>query len=186
MNATKVKSLIETLRTFRRDIAVLFLAGVVVLYGLHACATSAFNKRNFSFEFGAASNKDVEVLNWRYGNSKEPFTHAPKAYQEMGHIPQGWNTGGPFPPGDVLYVKWRVLTTGKVYEDTVDLSRSLPDDLFGKAIHFDIKGPQLYVYLINGITASERHEKDKPDCPVAIYSDFKCSRLYPDHWANFY
>jgi hypothetical protein len=168
----------------KKNHVFVLLVAIMLLYAVHACAIT---ERDFHFEFGMLDpNKDVEILNWRYGDSKLPYTHASKVYLGTGHIPQADNTGGPFPPGDVLYVKWRVLSTGKVHEDTADLHNSLPWNMNGKIIHFAVKGPQLYVYLIQGIDSKEQlHAPGAPDCPTKLYKDFKCSRIYPDHWQNF-
>ena len=161
----------------------LLLVASLALLALPACAD---NDRNFGFEFGMLDpNKDVEILNWRYGNSKLAYSHAPDAYLAMGHIPEADDVNGMFPPGDVLYVKWRVLSTGKVYEDTVDLHSSLPRDMKDKTIHFAIKGAQLYVYLVEGITSKQLHARGAPDCPPVVYKPFQCTRIYPDHWTNF-
>jgi hypothetical protein len=50
--------------------------------------------------------------------------------------------------GDFLYVKWRIDSTGQVYEDTVDLKSRLPRDITNHEIYFIVKGTQLVVYLI--------------------------------------
>jgi hypothetical protein len=49
---------------------------------------------------------------------------------------------------DALYVRWRDETSDKVYEETVDLARLLPRDITDHRIHFTVRGPQLFVYLI--------------------------------------
>lgn len=53
------------------------------------------------------------------------------------------------PRGDTLYVKWRIKASGAVHEDTVDLRKRMPSDITDHRIHFVVKGPQLYVYLIS-------------------------------------
>ena len=162
-----------------RNVTRLIVVGLM-LFALPACPGT--NDRVFTFEFGMLDpNKDVEILNWRYGNSKVAYTHADTGYLATRHIPQAENTTGRFPPGDVLYVKWRVLSTGKEYENKVDLTSQLPDDMSGKTIHFSVKGPQLFVYLID---TKQGHIPGK-DCPALLYKDCKCTRLYPDHWSNF-
>jgi hypothetical protein len=64
--------------------------------------------------------------------------------------------------GDDLYVKWRIKSTGEIYEDTVDLRNRLPEDMHRQRIRFVVWGPQLYVYLIS--------PKRKDGCPDD-YSD---------------
>ena len=174
---------LENLLSRARD-GLIAVAAIVMMLALPACAST---ERKFSFEFGILDpDKDVEILNWRYGNSDEPYTQASKDYLATGHIPQADNVYANFPPGDVLYVKWRVLSTDKVYEDKVDLHSSLPFDMNHKIIHFSIKGPQLYVYLIEGIHSKDQlHAPEAADCPTKLYKDNKCTELYPDHWKNF-
>jgi hypothetical protein len=166
---------------FPVQFAWLLVAGGLILYALYACATDQ-RIVHHTFEFGMLDpNKDIRVLNWRYGDSQKAIAQADKEYLAMGHIPQATNEGTFSPPGDSLYVKWRVISTGKVYEDTVDLKSRLPSDMNGKTIHFSIKGPQLYVYLIS----EHGHDPKGPDCPVRLYRDYGCTELYPDHWKNF-
>lgn len=77
--------------------------------------------------------------------------------------------------GDFLYVKWRNERTGQVYEDTVDLRQRLPADIAKHRIHFIIKGPQLYVYLISP-------EPRPPNMPVngpRMYRNLKSTLIYP-------
>jgi hypothetical protein len=136
---------------------------------------------NFGYK---GENQNVEILNWQYGNSKLAFTHASKEWLATGHIPQSWNATGTFPVADSLYVKWRVKSTGKVYEDTVDLKSRLPSNMNDKIVHFLVKDSRLYVYLIEGYY--NYHASEASDCPVtAVYKPFKCTELYPEHWKNF-
>jgi len=78
--------------------------------------------------------------------------------------------------GDFLYVKWRIKSTGQVYEDTVDLRRRLPADITDHRIHFIVKGPQLYVYLIT----PERRPPDMPPNGPRPYQYLKTITIYPD------
>jgi len=157
------------------------IAASVMLIAVAACATGP--KPVFhSFSYGGSGeDRGVEILNYRYGDSKLPVTRADDAWLADGHIAQANGIGGLFPVGDSLYVKWRVISTGKVYEDTVDLKSRLPSDMDHKRIHFLIKGSQLYVYLIT----KHGHNPEGPDCPVYTYRDYGCALLYPEHWQNF-
>lgn len=94
--------------------------------------------------------------------------------------------------GDFLYVKWRLKQTGEVYEDTVDLKSRLPADITDHRIHFVIRGPQLYVYLIsperlnpNPCPSQEALRKlAKTEAPgdriFRMYCNLKITTLYPD------
>lgn len=142
----------------------------------------------YSFDFGSAGtseNTDVEILNYKYGDSHLPGTYVEDERVATGHIQQRHGTYGRMPVDGSLYVKWRVVSTGKVYEETADLKGRLPSDMNGKIVHFTIVGSQLYVYVIEGNNSTQLHAKGAPDCPVPVYSDLKCSRIYPTHWTNF-
>jgi hypothetical protein len=157
------------------------LTASFLFLALTACSTGP--KAVFhSFSYGApGDNHDIEILNYQYGSSKFPATRPANWDLEKGHIGQGGNIGGVFPIGDFLYVKWRIESTGETYEDKVDLKSRLPDDITNQRIHFLIKGPQLYVYLIS----QQRHAAGETDCPVMTYHGFKCVTLYPERNKNF-
>jgi hypothetical protein len=142
---------------------------------------------SYSFEYGSVGvpeNIGIAILDYKYGDSHKPGTYVEKERVAMGPVWQGGGGRGThawMPVGGSLYVKWRIISTGKVYEDTVDLTNRLPSDMENKTIHFLIKGPQLYVYLIS----TQGHALRGPDCPVHTYSDYGCTELYPGHWKNF-
>ncbi len=132
---------------------ILFLA--VAIQG--ACATGP--KLVFhSFEFDARwDSPDVEILDYRYGTAKHPGVRPADYMLKSGKVSQAAGVGGYLQRGDDLYVKWRIKSTGEVYEDTVDLKSRLPDDITHHRIHFIVQGAQLYVYLIS--------PKRKDGCP---------------------
>jgi len=172
-----------------KNITRLFVAGLALI-GLAVYAASGPKMANYTFQFGGADeNKDIEILDYRYGDSKiDPrvdITRPDKDRMATGHISQSENAYGRFPVGDFLWVKWRVQSTGKVYEDKADLKSRFAPDMEDKILHFLIKGPQLYVYLIEGNTLEKAHAKGAPDCPNTSYKGYKCTELYPDHWTNF-
>lgn len=138
------------------------------------------------FGFGDVNgyeNKGILILDYRYGNNKMIPSRPADWQLKEGKIPQrtGMNTFDS--PADFLYVKWRVLATGKEYEDTVNLKTLLPEDMHRKIIHFIIEGEKLNVYVIEYI--QEAHAAEAPHCPVASYKTCKCTRIYPDRWKNF-
>jgi hypothetical protein len=155
---------------------LLFLASLLLI-GAAACSTAP--KAVFhSFSFGSyGENRDVEILQYRYGNSGLPSTRTSDWELKTGQVGQVGRISGAFPVGDSLYVKWRVKSTGEQYEDTVDLKSRLPTDMDQKRVHFLIDGPQLFVYLIS----SQKHSPDEADCPVRAYRLFSCVSLYPAH-----
>ena len=80
--------------------------------------------------------------------------------------------------GDFLYVKWRIKSTGMVYEDTVDLRNRLPADIKDHRVTFIIRGPQLYVYLIP--PEGRKRAKGKPPNGPRMYEDLDTVTIYPD------
>lgn len=64
------------------------------------------------------------------------------------------------PRGDYLYFKWRVLATGQVFEDRVDLSKRLPQDMNNRGLYVLIAGSKLYVYLFPPMHNKELNRPD--------------------------
>jgi len=121
--------------------------GLLVLT-LSACATGQ-QLPIHSFEFHAATDSpDVEVLDYRYGDSMQPGVRASESDKRIGRVHMGGGVTGAMLRGDSLYVKWRIKSTAQVYEDTVDLKKRMPRDITDHRIYFVIKGSQLFVYLI--------------------------------------
>jgi hypothetical protein len=120
----------------------------IVLFGLTACATGGAMV-NHSFSFDTINDSpDIEVLDYQYGGSRQFGTHPEKERVALGETFKAWGISGSMPRGEFLYVKWRVKNSGQSFEDKVDLISRLPADIEGLRVHFVIRGPQLYVYLI--------------------------------------
>ncbi len=156
---------------------------------LAACATGpVLTDHAFSFD-AVRESPDAEILNYRYGDSRMLATHAQEGDLQRGTVRQGTNINGPMLRGDFLYVKWRIKRTGKEYEDTVDLRSRLPMDIADHRIHFVIKGPQLYVYLISpdqGLgrcpadTGKTARATEPGDRIFRMYCDLKIDTIYPN------
>ena len=130
-----------------------------------------------SFGFNAViDSPDVEILNFRYGNSKQPGARPPDGALAEGRVAQGASTTGEMLRGDELYVKWKIRKTEEVYEDTVDLRTRLPANIKNHRIYFITKGPQLYVYLI---TPNRRQANEQPNGPRQTQY-LKTITIYPD------
>jgi hypothetical protein len=150
------------------------LLGVAMLM-LVGCATNPeVVDHAFSFDMRYDS-QDAEVLDYRYGASQLPV-RAPEAAVREGKPFYQTNVHGPMLRGDILYVKWRDKATGQIYEDTVDLRRRLPANVTDQRIHFMIKGPQLYVYLISARPRPPNMPADGP----RMYRDLESTLIYPD------
>lgn len=165
---------------------------LLALAVLSSCATGP-KLTDHAFSFDARwDSPDVEVLNYRYGDSKHPGARTQEYSLRDGKIPQAAGINGPMLRGDFLYVKWRIKDTGDVFEDTVDLRNRLPDDIVRHGIYFIIKGPQLHVYLItpeklNPNPCPSREELRRlgttgsPDDRIfSRYCNLKITTIYPD------
>lgn len=105
------------------------------------------NTVTHAFEFNAHTDSpDVEILNYEYSTRK------PDKDQLLGvggnRVPQGSHISGGLPRGDFVYMKWRVRSTGQVFEDRVDLRSRIPGSIKEKTIYSVIDGNQLYILLI--------------------------------------
>ena len=136
-----------------------YVAAFAVLVLLTACANTLV-RHAFSFE--ANEEPGIEILDYRYGESRQPGARPDPS---AGRVRQGANIIGDMRRPDALYVRWRDKTSGKVYEETVDLARLLPWDITDHRIHFTVRGPQLFVYLI---TPQLRPLTDQPVGPRAF------------------
>ena len=65
----------------------------------------------------------------------------------MGEAFGSEGVSGFIPVGEFLYVKWRIKGSDKIYEDRVDLTQRLPENMDHLEIHFTIRGPQLYIFV---------------------------------------
>lgn len=158
-----------------------------------ACATTP-RLTTHTFEFDARwDSPGIEVLNYRYGNTKQPGAAPPEYMLKIGKAPQQVGISGDMLRGDDLYVKWRIKSSGEVYEDTVNLKDRLPNNITNHSIRFIVNGSQLYVYLITPekLIKNPCPPKEQlcrimdPSCPSAdhrIFSGYcsrKIIRLYP-------
>lgn len=130
---------------------------------------------SFSFDTRYDS-PDVEVLDYQYGRGSLVEIQPERERVALGQVFLYTGDNGAMPKGDFLYVKWRIKETGKIYDDKVDLTSRLPADIEGLEIHFVIKGPHLYIYLIWPYDAQHEY----PPGELKRYSKVKQTRIYPD------
>lgn len=124
----------------------------LMLAWLSACASGP-RVVDHAFSFDArVDSPGIEVISFCYGdiNALPMRWHGHICPKEEGSGlgRQGTLINGGFPRGDSLFVKWRIKSTGAVYEDTVGLKSRLPDDITRHHIYFIVSGPQLFIYLI--------------------------------------
>jgi len=131
-----------------RKTALLALSSLLASLSLNGCASSQQGKIvNHSFEFNAhLDSPEVQVLNYEYSTQK------PDRDQLLGvggnRVPQASHISGGFPRGDFVYMKWRIRSTGEVFEDRVDLRTRITGSIKDKKIYCVIDGGQLYILLI--------------------------------------
>jgi hypothetical protein len=151
-----------------------FIAQLLTAILVAACTSGSLVNHAFSFDAGQES-PEAEVMDYRYGDSKQPTARNPEYLLRQGKSLQGAGIQGEMLRGDFLYVKWRIKDTGQVYEENVDLRHRLPADIRDHRIHFIIKGPQLYVYLVT----PERRPKDAQPNGPRPYQYLKTLTIYP-------
>lgn len=159
-----------------RSIGLRWMIVLSVALGMMGCAA---NQRlvNHSFEFDARKDSpDITILDYRYGNSKNPSTSNPDWVKNEGRSLQSAGTYGAMLVGDFLFVKWKIKSTDEIVEDTVDLRSRLPHDIAEQTVYFVVMGRQLYVYLIS----SERRASNQPPIGPRVYRHLKTITLYPD------
>jgi len=165
-----------------------FCCASLVLFALTACSTGgiidkdSYPNHQFSFDVRADS-PDIEVLDYQYSNSRHVGIRPERERVAMGEIFGAQNIAGSILRGDFLYVKWRVKKHGTLLpeylgtcEDRVDLRSRLPADITGLRIHFVIRGPQLYVYLV--WPYDPKHEY--PVGELKNFGKVKQVQIYPD------
>lgn len=135
-------------------------------FALTACA-GGLVFHTFSFD-SPSESPDIQVLDYRYGDSQQPSARASDYDKANGTVRQGISINGDMRRGDSLYVRWRVKATEVVYEDLVNLKAVLPSDIKYNKIHFTVKGSQLFVYLV---TRDFRPPESEPIGPRAY--DFR-------------
>lgn len=165
-----------------------FCCASLVLFTLTACATGGITDKdtypNHHFSFDTMHDSpDIDVVDYQYSNIRHAGVRPERERVAMGEYFGGTHISGPILRGDFLYVKWRVKKHGTLlpeylgtYEDRVDLRSRLPADITGLRIHFVIRGPQLYVYLI--WPYDPKHEY--PVGELKNFGKVKQVQIYPD------
>ena len=144
----------------------LLTVGLICCTALMACATGLDRPKLFSYtiEWNVSTDapvygkSEVKVLEYSYGVANQ-FDISPGKWFRDRFPATGCcdvaNEGIVAPRGDYLYFKWRVIATGEVFEDRVDLSKRLPQDMNDRRLYIAIFGSQLYIYLFPPETTKE-------------------------------
>lgn len=148
------------------------------------------NTVTHGFEFNAKwDSPEIEVLDYEYSTRKP----SKEAYAGIGGngIAQQTGISGGFPRGDFVYMKWRVRSTGEVFEDRVDLRSRIPGSIKDKKIYCVIDGGQLYILLIDFWKYKERVTTDELNTSraeantplkkvLSSYILYHAKQIYPD------
>lgn len=138
---------------------------------LGGCAASHTVRHAFGFDM-IDENPQVEVIDWKYGQSKNYGAHPLSDQRATKRV----NVMGEFLYPTSLYVKWRNTVTNSIHEESVDFKDILPKNLTDHRVHFSVKDDRLYVYLITP-------ELRPPNWPIypPLYSQiYKSYQIYPD------
>jgi hypothetical protein len=145
-----------------------WVAMLGALVAISACATDVVDH---AFGFNAVQDSpDVQILEYQYGQTSTPSARS------VGPSNQATSIQGAMKRGDFLYVKWRIKSSEKVFEDTVDLRHRLPSDITHQRVYFVVAGSQLFVYLVS---PESRVSDAEPQGP-GVYRNRKSTVIYPD------
>ena len=150
---------------------------VCALWALAACTTGQVVDHAFTFDV-LSDSPGVELLDYRYGDSRFPAASNPAHHREKGTALQRINISGRMVRGDSLYVKWRSKATGQVFEETADLHHRLPSDISGHRLYFMIQADRLYVYLIP--PESKKRPAESPPNGPRMYRDLDVVTIYQE------
>lgn len=174
----------ERMQTWFKQLLSLTLASFVMFSQTACTEENRVVAHGVDADFGRDS-PNLVVDEFHYGQSKGPGMHMMNE--------DGRGTGNPSSYGETLMpdevlVKWHDTTTGKSYEDKVDMRKRLgsPSDLKGKHVYFliDQFENQLYIYLVPDIKIDDGSTKRKPGTlpnGPSIFADLDVKTIYPDN-----
>lgn len=173
---------------------ILVLLLLLLSLTLTACGTLWGDRAFYAFGFDVSySTPNVSVLDYQYtanGRVIWGISDSRKSAPSFKGVKQT-SIGGRLPVGDKLYVKWREEGTGRVREETVDLSKRLPSDMDDKYLSLFIAQGSIHVYVssLRGFITTEcpaRHkERDAdPTNPDLMARSYFCGKdlqkVYPE------
>jgi len=134
---------------------LIFVVFIMLDFSIAGCAMGReWVFHQFSFD-AKNESPNIQILDWQYGEKSAEYDamqqtglRASRSQVEAGIPDSAGGGAGVIPVGDFLYVKWRVMPGGEIFEDKVDLTKRLPKNMKFYALHFVVDGPQLYIYLI--------------------------------------
>lgn len=149
---------------------------MAMLVALTACATGPkVVAHAFSFDGNYDKWADkVDLLAYSYGDQyhmvrNDVANPRSPVFAGLSRLPPGTGVNGPMPVGEFLRVKWRLQSTGEVFEERVDLRDRLPRDMTDHELTFVIDGRQLYVFVV---TPRRKKSFDEPPILKTWRSEF--------------
>ncbi len=137
-------------------------------------AVNAAQYHAFGFD-ARQDSPDTEILAYRYGSVNIGQLRMPYWKDEKEGSRQATGIHATMSIEGGLYVKWRLRSTGQVFEDTVDLRVVLPNDYRNQWVYFVAKGPQLFVYRVETIP----RPADWPAIGPRKFQHEKVHQIYP-------
>lgn len=131
-------------------------------------------------------HEEAEILDYQYGSSGQFATFANKEMVSLGKTFRQESISGFMQRGEFLYVKWRILGTEDVFEDRVDFRPRLPDKIENLNLHFVVRGPQLFIFVIYPWDGKpwERESRRTEFLPIPggtkRYQGHKYVQIYPE------
>jgi hypothetical protein len=157
--------------------AVFIPATLTTLFAVSACSGGS-DYVDHGFEFDALTDSPgIQILEHKYGNGSFVGTQNPQYLLDEGRPLQRTNVWGHMRRPDSLYVKWRVASESKTYEDTVDLRKRLPREFAESKVYFMIRGAQLEVFLIS---MKEARPTDAPRVGPKKFQHLRVTKIYPN------
>jgi hypothetical protein len=159
---------------YSRRSALIAIAFAALLNAMTGCAS--FKTYFYTFAFDVTrDNQDAIVLDYKYTLDGETLVGAYQDYVEKQIGFPGESNFGRMPIGDSLYFKWKIISTGMVYEKSVSLKGRLGEDMSGKRVYPMVNGSRLLVYLIS----NESRDQGAPLIGPTTFQDYKIKLVYP-------
>jgi hypothetical protein len=141
-----------------------------------ACSYPGELSGSILFQFDLRyDNQHAAIMDYKLWASDYSMAQAPEEYVKQGRDFYFTSIQGPNKRLDNLYVKWRDIPSGKIYEKTINLRHLLPADINNDTIYLLIYGADLYVYLA---LHKPRPEGDKP-VGAPLYKNQTNLQIYP-------
>jgi len=161
----------------RWRLVVMFVPAAFASFYVVSACSGGQDYVDHGFEFDAPSDSPgVEILDFKYGDGTGHGTRNPQSLLDEGKPLQRISVRGPMRRPDSLFVKWRLASDGRTYEDSVDLRKRLPRDFDGSTVYFRVRGTQLEVFLID----TEPRQPNTPSIGPRRFRNLKVTKIYPD------